>query len=65
MDIAQARPSRRRRRPPMAHPVTRAAIERARLPLCRCPGAPCRTHPFAFDYETLLSAASGQGVVAP
>lgn len=57
MEIAQARP-RRRRHPRMAHPVTRAAKERARRPAawaCRCPDAPCRLHPFAFDYERLLA----------
>ena len=59
MDIAQARP-RLRRRPPMAHPVTEAAKARLRLGICRCPGAPCRMHPFAFDYETLLSPRQGK-----
>jgi hypothetical protein len=56
VDIAQARPSRRHRRPPMAHPVSEAAQRHVRLRLvtCRCPDAPCQLHPFAFDMERLL-----------
>jgi hypothetical protein len=54
----------------MAHPVSEAAERRVRLAVCRCPDAaptlvaigfaPCRMHPFAFDYETLLSPRQGK-----
>ena len=50
---------RRPTRPQMAHPVTLIAKLYRRNPeirptACRCPSGPCRVHPFAFDYETLL-----------
>jgi hypothetical protein len=44
----------RRRHRRHAHPITRAARSRHLTP-CRCPDAPCRVHPFAFDVERLLS----------
>ena len=42
-----------------AHPVTLSAKlyhdhPETRPTACRCPGGPCRVHPFAFDFETLL-----------
>jgi len=49
----------------MAHPVTLAArVFQANPDIrptdCRCPGGPCRVHPFAFDMERLLEAPRGR-----
>jgi hypothetical protein len=53
------------RREPMARPVTLAAKlyhanPEIRPTACRCPGGPCRVHPFAFDMERLLSPQPGK-----
>lgn len=52
--------------PQMAHPVTLDAKLHQRFPevrptACRCPGGPCRVHPFAFDMESLLSPRPRDG----
>jgi hypothetical protein len=49
----------------MARPVTLAAKlyhanPEIRPTACRCPGGPCRVHPFAFDMERLLSPQPGK-----